>query len=218
MRETGYGFIHAVWIMLFNDNRFVVSAHPKTVMELEGLFKSIEDYSVIRELAFRERILDICRKHIKNASFSMGGGGPKYICLPENLNKIIDSNVKEITCKSKAKIVENLSEGGIYNLDHAIERKVAFAYYLENEPVSLCLVHETHSENTIDDVGGIFTLEKYRGRGFAKAVLAAATARIIDLGRIPLYGTSISNIASQNTAKSVGYTDYAYQMAVTQRI
>lgn len=216
-REISFGFIHAVWIMLLNDDRAAVSAHPAAAAELEKLFSSVNDCSVIREEAFREKILNICREKIPGVSLSMGPGGPKYICLPDDFKNMLDPNVREITDKDKEEIWERLSEGGLYNLDSAIARKVAFAYYLDNKPVSFCLVHEINSEK-IDNIGGIFTLEEYRGKGLAKAVLSAATAKIFKLGRIAIYGTSQANIASRNTAESVGYTNYAHQMSVTQKI
>lgn len=216
-RETGYGFIHAVWILFLRDNRCVVSAHPNTAAKLEKLFQSVKKKSLIKEQPFRDKILDICRNNIAGVSLSMGPGSPKYACSPENLKKIHSQNVKEITDKNRDEVLENFSETGLYNLDYSIERKVAFAYYIDGSPISLCLVHETNSD-IVDDVGGIFTLEKYRGKGYAKAVLSAATAKIIECGRTPIYGTSIDNIASQNTAKSVGYSDYAWQMSVTQKI
>jgi hypothetical protein len=56
---------------------------------------------------------------------------------------------------------------------------------------------------------GIETAAEHRRRSLARAVLAALTRRVLDLGRVPLYSCAASNVASQRTALSCGYALYA---------
>ena len=93
--------------------------------------------------------------------------------------------------------------------------RAAFAYYFEGQPVSCCgtmPIGDMKAE--IAEVGGVFTLESRRRKGFAKAVVSATTNLILNSGRIPIYGTSDRNLASQHTAISVGYKEYAWSLSV----
>ncbi len=53
---------------------------------------------------------------------------------------------------------------------------------------------------------GIDTIKEYRRTGIAKALVGRLTERILERGKIPYYSTWISNIGSQRTAASVGYS------------
>ncbi len=55
---------------------------------------------------------------------------------------------------------------------------------------------------------GIETLPEFHRRGYARAVLAQATRRVLAMGNIPLYHCSEKNVASQRTALSCGYQLY----------
>jgi hypothetical protein len=55
---------------------------------------------------------------------------------------------------------------------------------------------------------GIETREGFRQRGYARAVLAELTRRVLAMGKVPLYSCAQTNMASQRTALSCGYTRY----------
>ena len=55
---------------------------------------------------------------------------------------------------------------------------------------------------------GIETLPEYQRRGYARAVLAQATRRVLAIGNIPIYHCGVQNVASQRTALSCGYQLY----------
>ena len=53
------------------------------------------------------------------------------------------------------------------------------------------------------------TESAYRGRGYAKRVVSASTAYILDHGRVPLYVHDRTNLASARVGRSLGYVEYA---------
>ncbi len=61
---------------------------------------------------------------------------------------------------------------------------------------------------------GVQTLEAYRGRGYAPAVVAGWAHAIRATGRIPLYGTSWDNRASQAVARKLGLVQYGVDLSL----
>jgi RimJ/RimL family protein N-acetyltransferase len=57
-------------------------------------------------------------------------------------------------------------------------------------------------------VAGVETVEEYRGRGYAPAVVAAWARAVRETGRIPFYGTSWDNLASRAVARKLGLVMY----------
>jgi GNAT superfamily N-acetyltransferase len=55
----------------------------------------------------------------------------------------------------------------------------------------------------------VVTEAAYRGRGYAKQVVSAATQHILDLGRLALYVHDRANHASARVCRSLGYVEYA---------
>ncbi|MHB8377952.1 MAG: GNAT family N-acetyltransferase [Dehalococcoidia bacterium] len=62
---------------------------------------------------------------------------------------------------------------------------------------------------------GVFTVEEYRGRGYAQRVVAAWAQGILEAGRLPLYSTSWENTASRRIAERLGGELYAVDFSLT---
>lgn len=62
---------------------------------------------------------------------------------------------------------------------------------------------------------GVNTVEAFRGKGYAKATVAAWAAAIQHSQRIALYSTSWENQASQRVAKKLGAVVYAEDWSIT---
>ncbi len=82
----------------------------------------------------------------------------------------------------------------------------------ENLAVSLC-----YSSRLTDHVAmaGVETLEPFRGRGYATAVVAGWARAVRAMGRIPLYGTTWDNRASQGVARKLGLIRYGTELSLT---
>jgi hypothetical protein len=55
----------------------------------------------------------------------------------------------------------------------------------------------------------VVTQASYRGRGYAKLVVSAATSHILASGRLALYVHDRTNLASARVCRSLGYVEYA---------
>ena len=71
----------------------------------------------------------------------------------------------------------------------------------DGKAVSICFSSRTTPQA---DEAGIYTVAEHRGKGYALAVAAAWALAIRDTGRIPLYGTTWDNLASQGVARKLG--------------
>jgi hypothetical protein len=61
---------------------------------------------------------------------------------------------------------------------------------------------------------GVYTVEAYRGRGYAADTVRGWAAAVRALGRLPLYSTSWSNTASQAVARRLGAVQYGVDLSI----
>ncbi len=94
---------------------------------------------------------------------------------------------------------------------HFEEREPRMAIIEDNHVVSLC-----YSARLTDHAAGagVETLDAYRGRGYAPAVVAAWARAIRTTGRIPLYSTSWDNLASQAVARRLRLVQYGTDLSL----
>lgn len=82
----------------------------------------------------------------------------------------------------------------------------------ESRAVSVCrsvrITPEAHE-------AGVETLPEFRGRGYAKDVVAGWARVVRSVGAIPLYSTSWENTASQAVAKKLHLVPYGEDLHIT---
>jgi RimJ/RimL family protein N-acetyltransferase len=86
-----------------------------------------------------------------------------------------------------------------------------FAVLQEDQAIAVCFSSRIP---TVADEAGVNTVEAYRGRGYAAAVVANWAEAIRGLGRIPLYSTSWNNMASQAVARKLGLVMYGDDLSL----
>jgi hypothetical protein len=85
------------------------------------------------------------------------------------------------------------------------------AIVVDGRLTSLCF----SSRNTpVAAEAGVNTLEEFRGRGYAPAVVAAWGRAVSEEGRIPLYSTSWDNLASRSVARKLGLVLYGADFSI----
>ncbi len=96
--------------------------------------------------------------------------------------------------------------------DESVAAGTALGAYIDGDGTPVSWVEATPLPTATPRYGvmlvGIETQEGHRRRGLAKALLAELTRRVLDMGRVPLYSCSTTNIASQRTALACGYRLY----------
>jgi hypothetical protein len=93
----------------------------------------------------------------------------------------------------------------ILTADEVPCRQPCLALLDDGRLASLCF----SARNTpIAAEAGVETLEEFRGRAYAPAVVAAWARAVRWEGRIPLYSTSWDNLASRSVARSLGLVLY----------
>jgi RimJ/RimL family protein N-acetyltransferase len=85
------------------------------------------------------------------------------------------------------------------------ERAPMLAVIEEGDAVSVCFSSRLTARAA---EAGLETLEEYRGRGYAGAVVAAWARAVREGGRTPLYSTSWDNFASRSVARKLGLIQY----------
>jgi hypothetical protein len=89
-------------------------------------------------------------------------------------------------------------------------RQPCLAVVAEGRLASLCY----SARNTpIAAEAGVDTLEEFRGRGYASAVVAAWARVVREEGRIPLYSTSWDNLVSRSVARKLGLVLYGADLS-----
>jgi len=177
-----------------------------------------ETVQELERLASKEPIRDNLRAEPRNLDAFLaalrvdqeivsGWSGPAYR-FPDELP--LQATVTRLT-RSNVHLLRLMS----WDLDETVrefEKYEPFMAVIEDgAAVSLC-----HGARLTDQAAeaGVETLEAYRGRGYATAVVAGWAYAIRATGRIPLYSTSWDNLASQAVAHRLGLVQYGTDLSL----
>jgi hypothetical protein len=122
------------------------------------------------------------------------GGGPAYrfpasFAQPDDAVEVTEANLA-IVRETHPWLYRDLSTWG-----------PCFAVFRDGLTAAIC-----HSSRIGAQAmeAGVFTLPAYRGRGYAVAVTASWGAAVSASGRVPIYSTAWTNVASQGVARRLG--------------
>jgi hypothetical protein len=93
------------------------------------------------------------------------------------------------------------------------EREPCFAVVEDERAVSVCSCATPLGPNAPAAEASLFTLEGFRGRGYAARVTAAWARAVTARGRLPLYSTSFTNRGSLGVARRLGLVRYGSDLS-----
>lgn len=99
-----------------------------------------------------------------------------------------------------------------YTLSNLAERAPVAVIVAEGIAVAACFSARITAQVA---EAGVYTVEPYRGRGYAVAVVRGWAAAIRADGRLPLYSTAWENSASQAVAAKLGAVQYGAELSIT---
>ncbi len=81
-----------------------------------------------------------------------------------------------------------------------------FGVNVNNQLASICFIFQNYKQ--IWEIGGVYTKEEYRQKGYGKAVVLAALEYILNNNLVPRYQVKWNNTNSINLAKAIGLIDF----------
>ena len=137
----------------------------------------------------------------------LGHSGPSYRFPPEIPALPGATRITRETLSLLHRMV-----GDLARLDHDFDQVEPWlAVLVDGAAVTTC-----YSSRLSDRAAGaqLITMEGYRGRGYGPVATAAWARAVRESGRIPLYGTSWDNTASQAVARKLGLVMYGSGLAI----
>jgi len=182
-------------------SRFRHDVPESLVEQIEGL---CADEPTVTDFGTKPKHFEAYMKLFQTDRFTMG---PCY-------------SVPDLTVPTTMQVVsltqENVNEyarGGFEWLKEEIDcAQPCIALIHEGMTVSVCrsvrIAPRAHE-------AGLETLDAYRGRGYAAAVVAGWAKAVREMGSLPLYSTFWDNLSSQSVAKKSGLSFYGVNFTVT---
>ena len=214
-REHSFSFVRVLWWFRFKDEPPVISV-PIGAKEFVGEWLSRKcDLNRLPLDDEANELMEIINRHHERRK--------ELLAIKKSWHKIFlcnkDTIRENIAVASPASLIRIDRQGlryaeSIYVPEHCIPDGVAFGVSVDEKIVSVSVAHRTAlMENVIADLG-IETAELYRKRGYARAAVHAVANHFISKGGEAWYECSPGNIASQATARSVGFVELAESLSL----
>lgn len=162
--------------------------------KLEHLAQTEPPTANLQKPLHYEQYRELLEQHV---SISQSYLGPAYT-LPE-LTPTQKTTL--ITSENKALLQANFA----YAIHYFDELNPIVVYALNGEAVAICFC--SRRTQTLAEAG-VYTVEKYRGNGYAPLVVRDWSIALRATKRLPLYSTSDDNLASQSVAQKLGAVHY----------
>ena len=113
------------------------------------------------------------------------------------------------------RLIQEMMKSSIYCCpEESLRDGTAFAVIKDGKLVSLASVVPTPDATSKYRLSwpGVETLPEYRRQGYAKGVVSGVTQTLLSRDITPVYGCSVTNVASGTTARSLGYQSYGEEL------
>lgn len=195
-------FIGKPFILMTIGNGVVVACHAERMrwaeLNLGGL---------TRDECFFVSTLAMISEYVGRDRQVIAGPHLSYICASDTLRSAADPSGFTIGLFGRERMEEVYAFGVFhhalsYRLDAPCPDMIAAVARREGEVIGMAGVSADS-----DDLWqiGIEIAPAYHGMGVGKALVSRATEAVLAQGKVPYYTTRLANIASGNTARSVGY-------------
>jgi predicted GNAT family acetyltransferase len=159
------------------------------------------------ERLFEVSTLAMISNYVVQAGQRLGGPYLQYVCSSDTFRAAPVPTGFRLELFEQEQIQEAYAFTGFHH---------ALSYRLENSRPDVIAVAAWHKQQVIGMAGvsadndqlwqiGVNVDPTYWGMGIGKALVSRATEAILEHDKTPYYATRITNIASGNTARSVGY-------------
>lgn len=179
--------------------RFRYDVSETLIGQLEGL---CADEPVIKDFRTKPKHFETYINLLQSERFTMG---PCYLVPDVTVPAM---QVVSITRENMTEFCSGGFEWLISEIDYA---QPCIALVHENRAVSICrsvrITSKAHE-------AGLETLDMYRGRGYAAAVVAGWAKAVRNIGGIPLYSTLWDNLSSQSVARKSALSCYGVNFTV----
>lgn len=180
-------------------SRFRYDVPEKFIEQLEGW---CTDEPPVKDFQTRPKHFEAYMNLLQGEHFTMG---PCFLVPGGAAPKM---QVISITRENGTEYLRSGFEWLKSEIDYA---QPCIALVHEGRAVSVCrsvrITSEAHE-------AGLETLDVYRGRGYAAAVVAGWAMAVRKTGKIPLYSTSWENLASQSVARKSALSLYGVNFTV----
>lgn len=209
--EEGYGAAFPFW-MLYSEKRYIISVRPDLLDLVSALVRSESDAKALFNEDGGIIVESWCRSVLPK-------DGTKKLRRIYSLEYYVDREhfrpfnlpaCRRLTLDD-FRLIEEMSETSDFGCsDECIKDGTAYGVFADGKLVARSTTIRTPEATSKYNLVwmGVETLMEYRRRGYAKAVISGTTETLLSRGQTPVYDHAVWNVASENTAKSLGYQLY----------
>lgn len=210
-KEEGYGVVFAFWLLLTYD-RCVISVR-------QSIGQIVKNASSARELftdKYKTPVDEACRAVLPEdvAERLWPSQSYNFYVDKKHFQPFSVPGCRRLSENDRDLIQEMLGSNVYGCPEESLLDGTVFGVIADGKIVSLATVVPTPEATSKHGLAwpGVETLPEYRRRGYAKAVVSGTTETLLSRNIIPVYSCSVTNIASANTARSVGYQLYGERL------